>query len=92
MSYTLKNYENIKLSLNLVHKVDLVLALSTQLLYFWWRKKRLQPAFLYNKNVYHCVADNGVGQVIIQPQRKQVFSQRKQFGTQHYYTSCKIKN
>ena len=33
MSYTLKNYENIKPSLNLVHKVDLVLALSIQLLY-----------------------------------------------------------
>ena len=30
-SYTLKNYENIKSSLNLVHKVDLVLALSIQL-------------------------------------------------------------
>ena len=33
MSYTLKHYENIKLSLNLVHKADLVLALSIQLLY-----------------------------------------------------------
>ena len=30
-SYTLKNYENIKPSLNLVHKVDFVLALSIQL-------------------------------------------------------------
>ena len=46
MSYTLKHYENIKLSLNLVHKADLVLALSIQLLYVWWRKKRLQLAFL----------------------------------------------
>ena len=33
MSYTLKNYENIKLSINLVHKVELVLAISIQLLY-----------------------------------------------------------
>ena len=45
----------------------------------------------YNKNVYHCVANNGVDQVIIQLQRKIAFSQRRQFGTLHYYTTCKIK-
>lgn len=49
MSYTLKNYENIKSSLNLVHKVDLVLALSIQLCLM--KKEEVAASFFYNKNV-----------------------------------------
>lgn len=48
-SYTLKNYENIKSSLNLVHKVDLVLALSIQLCLM--KKEEVAASFFYNKNV-----------------------------------------